>query len=146
MKMNVKLTADELMNVIDAACNEAIDRGYDVCDDEEVEDILAIVDAAMSAIGIDISEEEEEEDFDFDFDEDDDDEEDSIEDMVFIHNGKRTISKANADMLLNMVAELIMNEDDIPFNKKWEVTQDCFLAFCRDHEIECVEMNEDEDE
>ena len=62
MELNVKLTADELMNVVDAAMDEAIDRGY--CeDDETVDDILHIVDAALAAIGIEIipTEEEEEE-------------------------------------------------------------------------------------
>ena len=61
MKMNVALTADEMMDVLDAAMDEAIDRGFDDDDEDFVEDMLAIVDAALSAMGINITEEVEEE-------------------------------------------------------------------------------------
>ena len=156
MKMKIELTADELMNVVDAMMDEAIDRGYDPVDDEETaDDLLHIVDAALSAMGIEITEDEEDEDEDFDSDFDDDfddedeeedEEDDPIEAMVFLSNGKRTISKDNADMLLGMVAELILADDRIPDNQKWEATQNCFLAFCAEHGLECVDMSEDEDE
>ena len=141
MKMKIELTADELMNVVDAIMNEAIDRGYDP-DEETVDDMLHIVDAAMSAMDIEITEDEnEEESYIFD---DEEEEENPIEDMVFMLNGKRTISKANANMLLGMVGDIIMDDDRVPDDKKWEVTQEVFLAFAKDHGLECVSMDEDE--
>ena len=141
MKMKIELTADELMNVVDAIMNEAIDRGYDP-DEETVDDMLHIVDAAMSAMDIEITEDEnEEESYIFD---DEEEEENPIEDMIFMLNGKRTISKANANMLLGMVGDIIMDDDRVPDDKKWEVTQEVFLAFAKDHGLECVSMDEDE--
>ena len=63
MKIDVKLTADELMDVVDAIMDEAIDRGYDPVDDEEtLDDLLNIVDAAMTAMGIEIVEDTDAED------------------------------------------------------------------------------------
>ena len=75
MELNVKLTADELQNVIDAAMDEAIDRGYDPDDEETVDDMLHIVDAALSAMGIEIIPADED-------DEDEDEEDDPIEAML----------------------------------------------------------------
>ena len=61
MKMNVALTANELMDVMDATMDEALDLGFDIDDEDFVEGMLAIIDAALSAMGIDITEEVEEE-------------------------------------------------------------------------------------
>jgi len=148
MKMKIALTADELQNVIDAVMDEAIDRDY-YCDyDEIADDMLHIVDAALSAMGIEIIEDDFDEEDDWydeeEEEEEDDDEEDlnPIEELVFVKNGKRTITKAVADMLLSMVAEVIIADDRVPADRKWEVTQGVFLAFAEDHGIECVDDGE----
>lgn len=82
---------------------------------------------------------------DDDWEEDDDDEEeviDPIEDMVYMMDGKRTISKTDATMILNMIAEQVMEDDDIPANKKWDATQNIMLAFAKEHGLEQVDMSE----
>ena len=93
-----------------------------------------------------IDEDEEEDDWDDDdWEEDDDDEEeviDPIEEMVYEVDGKRTISKTDATMLLNMIAEQVMEDDDIPNDKKWDVTQNIMLAFAKEHGLEQVDMSE----
>lgn len=86
-----------------------------------------------------------EEDEDEDEDDWDDDEEeviDPIEEMVYEVDGKRTISKTNATMLLNMIAEQVMEDDDIPNDKKWDATQSIMLAFAKEHGLEQVDMSE----
>lgn len=98
-----------------------------------------------------IEEDEDEDEWEDDWDEEDDWEEDEddedevvnpIEEMVYMMDGKRTISKTNATMLLNMVAEQVMSDDDIPDNEKWSATQEIFLAFSKDHGLEQVDMSE----
>ena len=104
---------------------------------------------------IEENEDEDEDEWEDDWDEeyeweeeDDDDEDDEeevinpIEEMVYMMNGKRTISKTNATTLLNMVAEQVMSDDDIPDNEKWSTTQEIFLAFSKDHGLEQVDMSE----
>ncbi len=95
---------------------------------------------------IEEDEDEDEDDWDDDeWEEDDDDEEeviDPIEEMVYEVDGKRTISKTNATMLLNMIAEQVMEDDDIPNDKKWDATQNIMLAFAKEHGLEQVDMSE----
>ena len=101
---------------------------------------------------IEEDEDEDEDEWEDDWDEedeweeDDDDEEDEvidpIEDMVYEMDGKRTISKTNATMLLNMIAEQVMEDDDIPMDKKWDATQNIMLAFAKEHGLEQVDMSE----
>lgn len=102
------------------------------------------------AAPVDEDEDEDEEDED-DWDEDDDWEEDDddeaevidpIEEMVYEVDGKRTISKTNATMLLNMIAEMVMKDDDIPNDKKWDATQNIMLAFAKEHGLDQVDMSE----
>ena len=158
MKLNVKLTADELQNVLDAAANEALDNGllYDD-DNDDMACLFAAVDAALAAIGIEVSEdteaeeeeeEEEEEDYDeWDEDEDEEDEDeeevDPIEEMIYVLEGKRVISKDNAHMLLNMMADVVKHDNRIPAEAKGEFAQLMFIKFCADKGIWGVD-NRDE--
>lgn len=154
MKLNVKLTADELQNVLDAAANEALDNGL-LYDDEndDMACLFAAVDAALAAIGIEVSEdteeeEEEEEDYDeWDEDEDEEDEDeeevDPIEEMVYVLEGKRVISKDNAHMLLGMMADVVKHDNRIPTEAKGEFAQLMFIKFCADKGIWGVD-NRDE--
>lgn len=94
---------------------------------------------------IEEDEDEEEDEWEDDWDEEEDDEEeviDPIEDMVYMMDGKRTISKTNATMLLNMIAEQVIEDDDIPNDRKWDATQNIMLAFAKEHGLEQVDMSE----
>jgi hypothetical protein len=149
MKLNVKLTADELQNVLDAATNEALDNGLLYDDNEDdMSCLFAAVDAALTAMGIEISEDvEDDEDIDWDEDEDEDDwgdefgeeeeeeEDDPIADMVYELNGKAVISKENATMLLEMITDVVLNDDRIPAHLKGDAVQNIFLNFCKDKGI-----------
>lgn len=155
MKLNVKLTADELQNVLDAAANEALDNGLLYDDNEDdMSCLFAAVDAALTAIGIEVSEDIEAEDEDEDWndeewdeDEDEDDEEeeevDPIEEMVYVLEGKRVVSKENALMLLGMMADVVKKDNRVPAEAKGEFTQLMFLKFCADKGIYGVD-NRDE--
>lgn len=157
MKLNVKLTADELMNVIDSAVNEAMNRGYEGLEvDELTEDMCHVVDAALSAMGIEIEEEVEEDDFDFDCDGDceacddpcpeytgeESDSIESIDDLIYTLNGKNVVSKDTAEMLLCMVKDAVVNDNRVPDELKGECIEFIFLNFCKDHGIWGVDMDE----
>lgn len=112
-----------------------------------------VVNAAQEEIDLasPIEEDEDEDEWEDDWDEEDDWEEDEddeeevidpIEEMVYEVDGKRTISKTNATMLLNMIAEMVMEDDDIPNDKKWDATQNIMLAFAKEHGLEQVDMSE----
>ena len=115
MKMKIELTTDEMLNVIDAVMDEAIDRGYDPIEDEnQFNDLIAVVDAALSAMGIEYDVvDDEEEDFsldedDFDFDDDDDEEE--MESIIYDCDGHRGISASDARLLMRCVADVMHNQ------------------------------------
>lgn len=157
MELNVKLTADELMNVVDAAMDEAMDRGYDVLDvDELTDDMLHIVDAALSAMGIEVTEDTDTEevdafgvpaDYDSDFDEEEEEDEDfdPIDEMAYVlDDGRGAISFADACYLMDSIREVLqkngMDTSDAP---------EIFMNICREHGIEVVDNsidNEDEEE
>lgn len=98
MKMNLDMSFEEGMNIVKALRECAINNGWDEDELDEcgvIEEYSSAVDAALAAMGVDISidgnpsyeEEDEDEDFDeedfaFDFDDEDDDEEDEDEDNV----------------------------------------------------------------
>lgn len=143
MKMNLKLTADELMNVVDAAMDEAIDRGYDPYNEETVEDMLNIVDAALSAMDIEITEDADADTEDEDEDEDED--VDPIDEMTYVlDDGRVAISFADACYLTDCIREVLQkNGLDIAD------TPEIFMDICREHGIEIVDNsidNEDENE
>ena len=140
MELNVKLTADELMNVVDAAMDEAIDRGYDA-DDETVDDMLHIVDAALSAMGIEIVPADED-------DEDDEDEEDNdpIADMLYVlDDGRTAISFDDACFLMDMIHETGMDRG-LSDEEATEAAQHIFIQIGKDYGIDVVEEEEEEDE
>ena len=137
MELNVKLTADELQDVVDAAMNEAMDRGYDA-DDETVDDMLHIVDAALSAMGIEIVPADEE---------DEDEEDDPIEAMCYtLDDGRTAISFEDACFLLDMIQE-VGEERGLSEDEATEAAKCIFLQIAEDYGIEAVEAeNEEEDE
>ena len=138
MELNVKLTADELQDVVDAAMNEAMDRGYDA-DDETVDDMLHIVDAALSAMGIEIVPADEEED--------EDEEDDPIEAMCYtLDDGRTAISFEDACFLLDMIQE-VGEERGLSEDEATDAAKCIFLQIAEDYGIEAVEAeNEEEDE
>jgi hypothetical protein len=163
MKIKVALTADELQDVIDSAVNEAMDRGYDGLEVNELtDDMCHIVDAALTAMGIEVIENEEDDDdwdaYDDDGewenaednapwygDEDDEEEEeeiDPIEEMVYESDGKRVISKADADELLHIFVGIIIADNSIPNDKKWDTATKLFIGFCEERGIEGVDMGD----
>ena len=138
MELNVKLTADELMNVVDAAMDEAIDRGYDA-DEETVDDMLHIVDAALSAMGIEIVPADED-------DEDEEEDNDPIADMLYVlDDGRTAISFEDACFLMDMIKETGM-ERGLSEDEATEVAQHIFIQIGKDYRIDVVEEVEDEDE
>lgn len=151
MKLNVKLTADELMDVLEAAEIEAFNRSWPVewngePDNEVCADIFAIMDAGLSAIGIEIEEEIEVEDEDeledWDEDEESEDEEpepDPIEDMIFVQDGKRCISSDNARLLFtNMLAVVKDMCEDMSSEAQFDLAKHLLIEFSKERRIEWV--------
>jgi len=138
MELNVKLTADELQDVVDAAMDEAIDRGF-APDDETVDDMLHIVDAALSAMGIEIVPADED-------DEDEDEEDDPIEAMLYaLDDGRTAISFEDACFLLDMIQE-VGEERGLSEDEATEAAKCIFLQIAEDYGIEAVEAENDESE
>lgn len=150
MKMSVKLTADELANVVDSVVDTAIDNGFDciVEDDEEFNAIFAIVDAALEAMGISIEEDEDEEFYDED--EDEDEEEDNpavrfpgIAEMVYEKDGKGAISEEDAHEVLDSMKAMIAEScPELNPIEKFELLTKMWLQFGEDFGIEIVDMGE----
>lgn len=154
MKLNVKLTADELMDVLEAAETEAFNRSWPVewngePDNDVCADIFAIMDAGLSTIGIEIEEEIEAEDEmdedeleDWDEDEESEDEEsepDPIEDMIFVQDGKRCISSDNARLLFtNMLAVVEDMYEDMSSEARFELAKHLLIEFSKERRIEWV--------
>ena len=138
MELNVKLTADELMNVVDAAMDEAIDRGYDA-DDETVDDMLHIVDAALSAMGIEIVPADED-------DEDEEEDNDPIADMLYVlDDGRTAISFDDACFLMDMIKETGMDRG-LSDEEATEAAQHIFIQIGKDYGIDVVEEEEEDEE
>ena len=158
MELNVKLTADELMNVVDAAMDEAIDRGY-APDDETVDDMLHIVDAALSAMGIEVTEDADTEevdafgvpvDYDSDFDEDEDEDEeednDPIADMLYVlDDGRTAISFEDACFLMDMIHETGMDRG-LSDEEATKAAQHIFIQIGKDYGIDVVEEEKEDEE
>lgn len=147
MKINVKLTADELMNVVDAAMDEAIDRGYDPDDEEVVEDMLNIVDAALAAMGIEVIEdvdEDEDEDEDYDeWDEDEDEDEEEVPatkspvgELLVEVNGKMFLRESDAQVLLDFMRKTVYEKFNfLPVEKREVVLCKMWCKFGEDFGI-----------
>lgn len=137
MKMNLKLTADELMDVVDAAMDEAIDRGY-YEDDETVDDTLHIVDAALSAMGIEVVPADED-------DEDEEEDNDPIADMLYaLDDGRTAISFEDACFLMDMIKETGI-ERGLSEDEAIEAAKTVFMQIGEDYGIEVVEEEEEEE-
>lgn len=140
MKMNLKLTADELMDVVDAAVGEAMNRGYDGLDaDELTDDMLHIVDATLSAMGIGITEDTDTEDED----EDEDKEEGATLAHIYIKNGKRCISAEDARTLVAYITEKVLADDDIAEEDKYTFIMDTFTSLGEHFHIDFVDCEEE---
>jgi len=139
MKLNVKLTADELMDVVDAAVNAARERDYMILEEELVKDMTYIVDAALSAMGIEVVPADED-------DEDEEEDNDPIADMLYDRDDGRTaISLEDAYFLMDMIKEngikCGLSEDEAI-----KATQTIFIQICKDYGIDVVEEEEEEEE
>lgn len=145
MKMSVKLTADELANVVDSVVDTAIDNGFDciVEDDDEFNAIFAIVDAALDAMGISIEEEEEDEEENEDEEEDPEDRFPGIAEMVYEKDGRGAISEKDAHEVLDSMKEFIAERcPELNPIEKFELLTKMWLQFGEDFGIEIVDMGE----
>lgn len=155
MKLNVKLTADELMDVVDAAVDAARERDYMILEEELIEDMTYIVDAALSAMGIEIvpadeddADEEEEEVDDFgvptdywsEFDEEEPEPvHDPIAKMLFTYDGKVTISQKDAMEIVRQMTEMIEEQGKgLTGEQKTKWLRDALTALAEDYGIEYV--------
>jgi len=137
MELNVKLTADELKDVVDAAMDEAINRGYDA-DDETVDDMLHIVDAALSAMGIEIVPADEDEDEEEDYD--------PIEEMLYVlDDGRTAIGFKDACFLMD-VLKAVGRDRGLPEEEANKAAQKIFLQISEDYGIDVVEKEEEEED
>ena len=157
MKLIVKLTADELMNVVDAVKEEADYQGflYDGFADEQTEGLLKVLDTALDAAGIEIVEEDsfdndDEDEWGDDFDEEEEVEESSYEDkypglasIVYELNGKRVISQSDA---ISIMRSIIKSVDefcpDASIDQKKALQKEVFTKFSHDFGFEGVDMSE----
>ena len=139
MKLNVKLTADELMDVVDAAVGAARERDYMILEEELVEDMTYIVDAALSAMGIEIVPADED-------DEDEEEDNDPIADMLYDRDDGRTaISFEDACFLMDMIKENGIKRG-LSEDEAIKATQTIFIQICKDYGIDVVEEEEEEEE
>ena len=142
MKINVKLTADELMDVVDAIMDEAIDRGYDPVDDEEtLDDMLNIVDAALSAMGIEVIEDaDEDEDEDEDYDEWNEEEvpttKSPVGELLVEVDGKMFLRESDAQVLLDFMRKTVYEKFNfLPVEKREVVLCKMWCKFGEDFGI-----------
>lgn len=139
MKLNVKLTADELMDVVDAAVDAARERDYMILEEELIEDMTYIVDAALSAMGIEIVPADED-------DADEEEDNDPIADMLYDRDDGRTvISFDDACFLMDMIKETGI-ERGLSEDEAIKATQTIFFKICEDYGIDAVEEEEEDEE
>ena len=139
MKLNVKLTADELMDVVDAAVDAARERDYMILEEELIEDMTYIVDAALSAMGIEIVPADED-------DADEEEDNDPIADMLYDRDDGRTaISLEDAYFLMDMIKENGIKRG-LSEEEAIKATQAIFFKICEDYGIDAVEEEEEDEE
>lgn len=139
MKLNVKLTADELMDVVDAAVGAARERDYMILEEELVKDMTYIVDAALSAMGIEVVPADE-------GDEDEEEDNDPIADMLYDRDDGRTaISLEDAYFLMDMIKENGIKRG-LSEDEAIKATQTIFIQICKDYGIDVVEEEEEDDD
>lgn len=88
----------------------------------------------------DYEDEDEDEDENNEWNEDEEEESDPIEEMVYEMDGRRVISKKDADKIGRMFAQLILVDKDIPTEKEYSAWQQIMLQFAKDHNIWGVDM------
>lgn len=135
MRITVKMTTDELMNVIDAIADEAAEQDIYVdplYGNDNMEQILKVVDAALSAMGIEIEEDEPEIE---------DDDEEEIESIIYDCDGKRGISAADARLLIACVTKTFKEKCPVVSDEVLEilVTIEC-LRIAEVYGIEVVDI------
>lgn len=139
MKLNVKLTADELMDIVDAAVDAARERDYMILEEELIEDMTYIVDAALSAMGIEIVPADED-------DEDEEEDNDPIADMLYDRDDGRTaISLEDAYFLMDMIKENGIKRG-LSEDEAIKAAQTMFIQIGKDYGIDVVEEEEAEEE
>ena len=139
MKLNVKLTADELMDVVDAAVDAARERDYMILEEELIKDMTYIVDVALSAMGIEIVPADED-------NEDEEEDNDPIADMLYDRDDGRTaISFEDACFLMDMIKETGI-ERGLSEDEAIKATQTIFFKICEDYGIDAIEEEEEEEE
>lgn len=139
MKLNVKLTADELMDVVDAAVDAARERDYMILEEELIEDMTYIVDAALSAMGIEIVPADED-------DEDEEEDNDPIADMLYDRDDGRTaISFEDACFLMDMIKENGIKRG-LSEDEAIKAAQTMFIQIGKDYGIDVVEEEEEDEE
>lgn len=139
MKLNVKLTADELMDVVDAAVNAARERDYMILEEELIKDMTYIVDAALSAMGIEVVPADED-------DEDEEEDNDPIADMLYDRDDGRTaISFEDACFLMDMIKENGIKRG-LSEDEAIKAAQTAFIQIGKDYGIDVVEEEEEEEE
>lgn len=112
MRITVKMTADELWDVINAITDEAVEQDIYVdplYGNDNMEQILKVVDAALSAMGIEVEEDKPEDD------------EEEIESIIYDCDGKRGISAADARLLMQCVAKTMRKQHPILSDEALEV-------------------------
>lgn len=139
MKMNLKLTADELMDVVDAAVDAARERDYMILEEELIKDMTYIVDAALSAMGIEIVPADEN-------DEDEEEDNDTIADMLYDRDDGRTaISFEDACFLMDMIKENGIKRG-LSEDEAIKAAQTMFIQIGKDYGIDVVEEEEEDEE
>ena len=151
MKLNVKLTANELMNVVDAAMDEAIEQElyFDNFGNENVKEILTIIDAALAAMGIEIIPDEEpddepeveEEEEEFEFEEEEEDGETEMESLIYDVDGQRGIAQYNALLLVQCVTKTMKEKfSGLPDDILQVFIESETLRIAKAYGIEVVDM------
>ena len=131
MRITVKMTADELWDVINAITDEAVEQDIYVdplYGNDNMEQILKVVDAALSAMGIEIEEDKSEDD------------EEEIESIIYDCDGKRGISAADARLLIACVTKTFKEKCPVVSDEVLEilVTVEC-LRIAEVYGIEVVD-------
>jgi len=164
MKIDVRMTPDELQNVVDAVAEAGDQRNYYV-DDTILMELLEIVDAALTSMGINIVEDEDDDDepnemeFDCEGDcancenpcpeeeEDEEEEEESIEDRLFtLDDGRTAISAEDANKIMDEMCLYCINVHGFPVEVAVEIAKDAFIQLSEDYGIDVVVGEEEEEE
>lgn len=168
MKVDLKLSADELHDMLDAVAEAALDRDYDIDDPIFMKEMFEIVDAALKALNVEIipadraddDEEPNEMEFDCEGDcancpdpcpeytgEDEDEEEEEeleypdtpVSRRVFLVDGMRAIKESDA----NEIVETLKNSVNemfyfLPEQARQKIFADGFFRVCEENGIQIV--------